>query len=175
MPQNTNVDPLEKLHDIIAPSAASWWPLPLIVWLILLAVLLVGGISVYLFKRYQQQRKAQQQYLTELATLENKGCDLITLNKLLKVVSLSYFPRTMVASLHGGSWFDFLVTHSCFDEKTLFKGRKQFLTTLYDQSCRKCDNSDFKQAQKWITQLPSFIKTNKKHQALATKRRLKNV
>lgn len=169
MPQNIKSDPLANLHDIIAPSMPSWWPLPVIYWLILLTVLMVIGISVYFFKRHQKQRKSQLHYFTALSQLENNGCDLIELNKLLKMVSIIHLPRAEVASLHGNTWFDFLVSHSSLSETILFKGRQQFISQLYEQSPRKCDNSDFQQAKKWIKQLPSFIKSNNKAKKSASK------
>lgn len=169
MPQNINSDPLSGLHDIIAPTAASWWPLPLIYWGILLVFIAVLSISVYFILQYKKNKKQQQKHLVALAGLQIKNANFIALNQLLKGVSIASFPRSQVASLHGNAWYDFLLAHSSFNENTLFKGRPLFISQLYEKSSRECDENDFTQAKKWIKQLPSFIKKNNKVQKATQK------
>lgn len=175
MPQNTNPDPLATLHDIIAPSPASWWPLPLIYWTILFTTVALLSILIYFIVQHQKKRRQQKMYLAALSALQIKGCDFITLNQLLKSISIASFPRSQVASLHGSTWYDFLLLNSSFEEKNLFKGRDFFVSQLYQQSNRECEESDFQQAKTWIKELPRFIKANNKTKKSALKSENVNV
>jgi hypothetical protein len=155
-------NPLAQLNDIIAPTAASPWPPAPIYWLLLLALLLLTTATLYLFKRVKKQRLKQQQALTKLQQLEKEDASFILLNRLLKGVALSYFPRQQVASLHGGPWFDFLQRYATAE---LFSGKQHFLEYLYRYSEQPCSPDDFAQAKKWIKQLPKQIK--KQHRGRA--------
>jgi len=167
MSVNSHTDPLAQLHDIIGPSSANWWPLPIVYWLLLLLSFLLLAAVIYFIKRVQGKKQQQQDYLATLSKLQQSHCDLITLNQLLKGISMVYFPRSQVASLHGEAWFDFLVRHSPFDEKTLFQGRKNFMKNLYTATDNKCTNLDFEQVNKCIKQMPAFAKKYAKLSAAA--------
>ncbi|MCK5819210.1 MAG: DUF4381 domain-containing protein [Psychromonas sp.] len=162
MPVNSNADPLAQLHDIIAPSSANWWPLPIIYWLLIIVIFLLIVIIIYFIKRSKAEKKQQKYYLNTLSDLQHKHCDLVTLNQLLKGISIAYFPRSLVASLHGEAWFDFLILHSSFDENTLFQGRQNFMQKLYTTADNKCTNIDFEQVNTWIKELPAFAKKQAK-------------
>ena len=160
MPQNTNTDPLAQLHDIIAPTTPSWWPLPFIYWGILLGCVVISILTIYLIKKHLQKKKQLEHYLSTLSSLQVNGCNIIALNTLLKGVAIATLSREKVASLHGHAWFDFLINYSSFDEGDLFQGKTKFTEQLYGQVSRECDENDFNQANKWIKQLPSFLKKN---------------
>ena len=152
-------NPLAQLNDIIAPTAASPWPPAPICWLLFSALLLLLIAAVYLFKRTQQQRQKQQQALTQLQRLQNEQADFIALNQLLKGVTLSYFPRQQVASLHGEQWFDFLQHYAA---TPLFADKQAFLRRLYQDSGQPCCDDDFVQAKRWIKTLPKQLKKQHK-------------
>jgi hypothetical protein len=153
------------LHGIIGPSSASWWPLPVVYWLLLLLFFLLLVAVIYFIKPVQNANKQQRYYLDTLSKLQHNHCELITLNQLLKGISMVYFPRSEVASLHGKAWFDFLILHSSFDEKTLFQGRQNFMKKLYTAKDKKCTNLDFEQVKQWIKQMPAFAKKHAKLRA----------
>lgn len=96
---------LDRLHDVVAPPPAPWWPLTP-GWQIVAIV--VGVILVVVlaraFRRWQANR-----YRREALKLLNPG---VTpdheLDALLKRVALSAWPRERVASLSGGTWLAFL-------------------------------------------------------------------
>jgi len=154
-----NQDPLANLSDIIAPAAPSWFPPAPIYWvLLLLTVACVYG-AYYAFKKNQQQRRLQQTQLRTLAELEQQNVDFIALNQLLKGCALSYYPRSDVASLHGGLWFDFLQQHSA---TPIFNSKQDFMARLYQAQNPVCNKSDFIAAKKWIKALPKQIKKAQK-------------
>ena len=154
-----NQDPLAKLNDIIAPTAASPWPPAPAYWLLLFLFLASIAGVVYLFKRIKKQRIKQQQALTKLQQLQAENADFITLNQLLKGVALSYFPRQQVASLYGEQWFDFLQRYAA---TPLFTDKQAFLQRLYKDNQQPCSSDDFIQIKKWIKQLPKQIKKQHK-------------
>jgi hypothetical protein len=154
-----NQDPLAQLNDIIAPTAASPWPPALIYWL-LLATLIVSIVGlVYLFKRNQIQRVKQQQALLKLQQLQADNANFIVLNQLIKGVTLSYFPRRKVASLHSQQWFNFLQRYS---SEPIFTSEQVFIKRLYQDNDSACSAEDFMQTKKWIKQLPKQIKKHRK-------------
>ncbi|WP_435235215.1 DUF4381 domain-containing protein [Psychromonas sp. PT13] len=152
-------NPLAQLNDIIAPNAASFWPLAPIYWALLftLVAALIG--LTYLIKRIKKQRKKQQSILIKLQELESSKANFITLNQLIKGVALQHFPRQQVASLHSEAWFDFLQRYAT---TPIFKDKDTFLTRLYQEKNPVCSDSDFAQTKQWIKQLPKQIK--KHHQ-----------
>jgi len=108
-------DPLMQLRDIHLPKEASNWP-PAPGWYALLIVVTLISIGICIFiKRHfpiwQTKRHAlqllksyQKQYLKEQNN--QKTCALI--NELLKKTAFFYYPRSIVASLKGQDWLDFL-------------------------------------------------------------------
>ena len=152
-------NPLSQLNDIIAPTTANPWPPAPIYWLLLLVLVLLVAASVYLFKRFKKQRIKQQQALKKLQQLQKDNANFILLNQLIKGVTLLYFPRRQVASLHGEHWFDFLQTYAA---SPLFDSKQAFLKRLYTNSEQPCSPNDFAQTKIWIKQLPKQIKKHHK-------------
>ncbi|MFT6986489.1 MAG: hypothetical protein ACJAT7_002325 [Psychromonas sp.] len=158
MPLN-NQNPLAQLHDIITPSAPSFWPPAPLYWLLLIiSIVLITG-AIYLYKRVKSERQKYQMALSKLQQLKDEGADFIALNKLVKGVALLYFPRQQVASLHGEQWFDFLHTYS---ERPLFGSKPLFLQRLYNNRDQSCASDDFEQVKIWIKKLPQQIKKQQK-------------
>jgi hypothetical protein len=112
-----NPDPtsLERLHDIVAPPPAPWWP-PAPAWYWVLGFFF-GGVLVLLILalvRWQRNRY-RREALAELARLEpalgepaTRAAALGALAELLKRAALTAFPREQVANLTGPDWFEFL-------------------------------------------------------------------
>ncbi len=106
---------LDRLHDIVPPPAAPWWPpAPAWYWVLgLLALLLLVFLlrSLMCWRRNKYRREA----LAEFARHESSLLDparragvLAALAELLKRTALTAFPREQVASLTGDPWFQFL-------------------------------------------------------------------
>ncbi len=154
-----NNNPLSQLNDIIAPTTASPWPPAPVYWLLLFLSAALIAAAVYLFKRFKKQRQKQQQAFIQLQQLQAKQADFIALNQLLKGVTLNYFPRQQVASLHGEQWFDFLQYYAA---TPLFSSKQAFLRRLYQDSEQPCSDDDFVQAKGWIKALPKQLKKQHK-------------
>jgi len=101
---------LDLLNDIVQPQAVGWWP-PAPGWYVLMVLL--GVASLVLAWRAWQKRK-QNQYrrlaLQELAAIRDKGDGeaLGRIPVLLKRTALSAWPRSIVASMTGPDWHQFL-------------------------------------------------------------------
>lgn len=112
-----NPDPtsLDRLHDIVAPPPAPWWP-PAPGWFWVLAFLLVVVLVLVLrsFLHYQRNRY-RREALAELARQQSALADpsrraaaIASVAELLKRTALSIWPRETVASLTDSPWFSFL-------------------------------------------------------------------
>ncbi len=108
-------DPLAQLRDIHTPGMIETWP-PAPGWWMLAAIalaLVLFGIY-WLIKRWMANRY-RREAKTELAQIRsdwvNHGDDLVyleALQRLLKRVALTRFPREQVAGLTGEAWVQFL-------------------------------------------------------------------
>jgi hypothetical protein len=106
---------LQRLHDIVVPQPAPWWP-PAPGWLWLLGVLAMVAVVLLIraFARWQRNRY-RRQALAELTRLSaarqesgRQPPDPAALAALLKRTALTAYPREMVATLTGQEWFAFL-------------------------------------------------------------------
>jgi hypothetical protein len=154
-----NQNPLDKLNDIIAPIAPSWWPPAPIYWFLSLAVIILLIATFYLFRNLKKMQLTQQRPLLELQHLKESNANFIELNQLLKGVALLYFPRHQVASLHGPLWFDFLQSYSA---RPIFGKQATFIARLYNNVEQLCSAEDITQAKAWIIELPKQIKKQQK-------------
>lgn len=110
---NPQIDPasLERLHDIVLPAAAPWWPLaPAWYALAVLVAVFCAGLILSLVIRWRRNayRRAG---LAELDALQSRAADPQTarsLAELVKRVALTVYPRERVASLTGSAWLSFL-------------------------------------------------------------------
>lgn len=112
-----NPDPtsLDRLHDIITPPAAPWWP-PAPGWYFVIGFVcvLLLVVAVRAFIRWQHnryRREAVAELARQQAALDNaeqRPRAIAALAELLKRTALSAWPRETVASLNGAAWFAFL-------------------------------------------------------------------
>jgi hypothetical protein len=112
-----NSDPtsLDRLHDIVLPSTAPWWPpAPSWYWVLGFAVIVVLTFAVRFFW-YWQRNCYRREALSELTQLEavlgdpaQSAAAVTAFAELLKRAALSAWPRESVASLTGSAWFAFL-------------------------------------------------------------------
>lgn len=101
-------DPLAALRPLHSPPPIDWWPPAPGWWLLGALLLLLLGYLWWRGRRPHPRRVA----LAELRALEQQALDdtqlSIHLNRLLRRVALSCFPRDQVASLSGEAWLRFL-------------------------------------------------------------------
>ncbi len=101
---------LDRLHDIVTPHPAPWWPAAP-GWYVALGVggllLLWAGIKVVFAWQRNRYRRAA---LAELEAIraDHGADDLARLSELLKRAALATYPREEVAELSGEAWLEFL-------------------------------------------------------------------
>jgi hypothetical protein len=101
---------LDRLHDIVSPPPAPWWP-PAPGWYVVLAVggLLLVWATVKLVLAWRRDRY-RRLALAELAAIRDGDAPgfLPRLSELLKRTALAAYPREEVAALTGDGWLAFL-------------------------------------------------------------------
>jgi hypothetical protein len=112
-----NGDPasLDRLHDVIMPPPAPWWPpAPGWYWLGCIALVWLAYLLVCVFvhwqrNRYRRQALAEWRLQKELlADEKTRSVGLANLAVLLKRAALSAYSRADVARLTGREWRAFL-------------------------------------------------------------------
>lgn len=91
---------LDRLHDIVEPSAVPWWPpAPGWYWVIAFAVVAIMAFAFRCWKRWQGNayRREALRVLRSAETAEE-------IAELLRRTSLAIAPRATVASLTGEAW-----------------------------------------------------------------------
>ncbi len=103
---------LNQLQDIQLPDPIGWWPLSYTWWLL---IFMVGSLLMGLLWYYFDQKKRNAYRTEALAYLQalesnpdNPNQQLLEINRLLKRVALTCYPRTEVAALNDQAWLDFL-------------------------------------------------------------------
>ena len=111
-----SVDPtsLDRLHDIIAPPAAPWWP-PALAWIVIGGVLIVALlIGLIVAAHSWQHNRYRRDALRELRRLERHRLPVgeqnvaASIAGVIKRTALTAWPREHVASLTGEAWWKFL-------------------------------------------------------------------
>ena len=152
------MDPLAQLKDIHLPSPASAWPLSLYWWLVIVACVLVVGLTVYGVRCYIKKTKLTRLALAELAQLQQQGCDVNELHYLLKRIVLSSFPRQQVASLHTESWLAFLDQQASTKKRpfnTFTNNAAIWTLDLYSAKPNmRAESTHFKTCKDWIKRTP---------------------
>lgn len=98
------MDPLANLKDIHLPDPVGFWPLALGWWLLIAMLIVFLLLALVGYRKYQAQR-ARRQAKQALKQADSPQ-QILTL---LKTLCLSYFPRELVAGLHGESLQMFLL------------------------------------------------------------------
>src|SRR5690606_16076520 len=106
---------LQQLRDIHLPPPTSWWPPAPGWWVLATASLLIfAALAIWLWRRRvrNRYRRAALQQLSELRSQWQRNPDdralIESVNRLLKQVALTAYPRQRVAALTGPDWLVFL-------------------------------------------------------------------
>lgn len=115
--------PLDALHDVLAPTEVSWWPLSYAAWAVIAASLLVITFMIWwLYQRHQHNIAKREAQL--LAKHEQ---DALALHALLKRLVKHYY-GTELASVRQEVWIK-IVARLC---KQTFSTTE--LASLYSQA-----------------------------------------
>lgn len=138
---------LDRLHDLVLPPPAPWWPpAPGWIMVMIVALLLILVRILRRFLKWQSNRYRRE----ALAIINDPETSVAELSGLTKRVALSVWPREEVAALNGRAWLAFL-DHSC--GMNLFStGPGRFLEeAAYDDSSPEIDPACLRAAvREWI-------------------------
>ena len=153
-----------EIRDIHLPADVSWWPPATGYWL-LLALLILLGISAYLLYSLWQRRSLRRAALAELKKIEtdfkqHHDQQLLAqqLSVLLRRAAVSCFSRQQCAHLTGDAWLKFLDQQ--FRKKTAqgfsSSAGQLLLTAPYQQQCDIDQAASLlKITRAWLSQLPA--------------------
>jgi len=99
----------EPINEIIEPESISFWP-PQPGWYIILVIVLVL-VFVFIWKRYQKwvKNEYRRKAVASINALSETDVNLsFELNRVLKIVALNSYGRSVVADLYGDKWLAFL-------------------------------------------------------------------
>ncbi len=147
---------LEQLRDIHLPDMVSPWPFAVGWWLVIfvgLAVILLINFSM----KYYDNYLIRSQFLKELRLIQKEykndsraNYALQKIARTLKKAALYYYPRQVVASLHGEEWLKFLSATS--KDLDVARCEKLFKNALYQSSYKEDISHVFVLAHHWIKQ-----------------------
>ena len=110
----TDAASLTRMHDIVVPDPAPWWP-PAPGWYLLLTLLgvalgwwLVRNVRSAWNNRYRKAALRELEVLRRASPGQHRDRTLAQLNRILKRTALASHPRSVVAGLSGQSWIRFL-------------------------------------------------------------------
>ncbi|WP_105901727.1 DUF4381 domain-containing protein [Vibrio gangliei] len=160
--------PLAPLH---LPAEPGFWPLAWGWWACLALALLIFIVAIVLIKRRKKRHLAKKtalRLLVQNAARQKGKKKVATANDLLRQVCLSYYPRPMLASLHGERWYAFLDEQHPSKKANFQSNQLQWQTALYQKQPVADEVADalYLQVETWITQaLPPSKKQIKAAQA----------
>lgn len=147
---------LQQLRDIHVPETVPLWPFALGWWLIMLAALCIFVLLKYTLK-YYDNFLIKRQFIKEINATEKmfkqdrlSNYALQKIARILKKASLHYYPRQIVAGLHGDEWLKFLQATSA--NLNIVGCGKLFKTALYQESCTGDIEQVFNLSRQWIKQ-----------------------
>lgn len=156
--------PLAPLH---LPAEPGLWPIAWGWWACAAIIILSVIIALIAASRYKKRRlakKAALRLLAQNSTKQQGQKKVATANDLLRQVCLSYYPRPMLASLHGERWYRFLDEQHPSKKANFQTNQQQWQVALYQKQPVTEELADqlYKQVEDWIEQaLPPSKKSIK--------------
>lgn len=145
---NKSTQPHLNLNAPHLPTAPSWWPLASGWWLTLL-ILFCLTLGIFLYLRWRQKKLRSKK--VALALFASQSLTPSSAMELLRQATLSYYPRTRIAKLHGKDWYQFLDSQTnqpCFVEK-----QSQWQQALYNvKSAENNHQQLIDDCQTWVAQ-----------------------
>ena len=147
---------LQQLRDIHVPETVSPWPFALGWWIIMLVVVSIVCLLKHTLK-YYDNFLIKRQFIKEINATEKafkqdrrSNYALQKIAKILKKAALHYYPRQMVAGLHGDEWLKFLQATS--SNLNITDCGKLFKTALYQEYYKDDIEQGFNLSRQWIKQ-----------------------
>lgn len=147
---------IDQLRDIHLPDLVSPWPFALGWWI----VIIIGLMLILLLNfsmKYYDNYLIRAQFLKELRSIQKEyqkdkraNYALQKIARTLKKAALYYYPRQVVASLHGDEWLKFLSATS--KDLDIARCDKLFKNALYQSSYKEDVSHVFVLAYQWIKQ-----------------------
>lgn len=146
--------PLAPLHLPAEPGA---WPIAWGWWVcaaLLVALILLVWVLIKRHKKRHRAKKAALRLLKQNEARQQGQKKVATANDLLRQVCLSYYPRPMLASLHGERWYQFLDELHPTKAANFQTNSQQWQTALYQKQPVSDEIADnlYQQVETWITQ-----------------------
>lgn len=142
------MDPLANLKDIALsepvhnlPIAIGWW--------VLLALILIAIFVIV--KRINKQKALNRDKKAALLQLEAQRGSASEMLKTLKWATMAYYPREVVASLHGTDYITFLKNQLSADEQSKFvENITPVLDSIYSAEQETNNELAFESISLWI-------------------------
>lgn len=147
---------LQQLRDIHVPENVDPWPFAPGWWMLMF----LGLVFLYLLNawmKYFDNFLIRRQFIKEIKAVEKEykrdkraNYALQKIARTLKRAALHYYPRQMVAGLHGDDWLNFLKATS--SNIHLEDCEKLFKNVLYQSYYKDDISQGFRVAHQWIKQ-----------------------
>ena len=147
---------LQQLKDIHVPETVSPWPFAMGWWVVIITSLSILAFANF-FMKYFDNYLIRRQFIKELKAIEKSyrqdkkaNYALQKIARTLKRAALHYYPRQVVASLHGEAWLEFLTATS--KNLKVQDCEKLFKYALYQSHYKEDISHGFVLAYQWINQ-----------------------
>ena len=142
------MDPLAQLKDIRLPATINNYPIAYGWWILLAIIIVIVAITTRALIRNKKKKHAQRLAIKSLSQPIDSNDEIIIT---LKWAAIQYFPRQIVAQLHGQQLMAFLLMHlpKKYHEK-FTQLSEQSLNNRYQASEQVFDEKLLQAALLWL-------------------------